>query len=417
MLTLKDDKRRKIMAISIERKQFPLLNVKQHAPAIVGWGAHKMAGKECQEKGIKHTLLVTTGLRGTGIVDEVEGVLKANGIAVTRFENVTSSPKDFEVKEGIQVYLDAGCDGVVSVGGGSSHDAGKAIRLMATNDGAKTDLRKFAAFKAPHFTTLLTTYKVITIPQVAINTTTGTGANCTNNAVVTDVKWMYKLLLIVPGIQPSAGIDDPAFMRLQPPHIVAWSGMDAFCHAMEPFIGRYNFPVCHATGHRAIKLLSENLRQAYANPANDVAIENMAWAQLIASMSFNMGGGMGMIHLLGHMVSVLKDLHHGHSNAIMMIPVERFNVVACPERFKEIGEAMGLDIRHMNPMQAADKTLEAIERLRSEVGIQQIPLKELDFTEEDLEHSVKWAMKDISGEANPRSYTAEQLRKIIRSCI
>ena len=405
------------MAISTERKQFPLLHVKQHAPAIVGWGAHKMAGKECQEWGIKHALLVTTGLRGTGIVDEVEGVLKANGIAVTRFENVTSSPKDFEVKEGIQVYLDAGCDGVVSVGGGSSHDAGKAIRLMATNDGAKTDLRKFAAFKAPHFTTLLTTYKVITIPQVAINTTTGTGANCTNNAVVTDVKWMYKLLLIVPGIQPSAGIDDPAFMRLQPPHIVAWSGMDAFCHAMEPFIGRYNFPVCHATGHRAIKLLSENLRQAYANPANDVAIENMAWAQLIASMSFNMGGGMGMIHLLGHMVSVLKDLHHGHSNAIMMIPVERFNVVACPERFKEIGEAMGLDIRHMNPMQAADKTIEAIERLRSEVGIQQIPLKELDFTEEDLEHSVKWAMKDISGEANPRNYTAEQLRNIIRSCI
>ena len=405
------------MAISIERKQFPLLNVKQHAPAIVGWGAHKMAGKECQEKGIKHTLLVTTGLRGTGIVDEVEGVLKANGIAVTRFENVTSSPKDYEVKEGTQVYLDAGCDGVVSVGGGSSHDAGKAIRLMATNDGTKTDLRKFAAFNDPHYTTLLPTYKVISIPQVAINTTTGTGANCTNNAVVTDVKWMYKLLLIVPGIQPSAGIDDPAFMRLQPPHIVAWSGMDAFCHAMEPFIGRYNFPVCHATGHRAIKLLSENLRQAYANPANDVAIENMAWAQLIASMSFNMGGGMGMIHLLGHMVSVLKDLHHGHSNAIMMIPVERFNVVACPERFKEIGEAMGLDIRHMNPMQAADKTLEAIERLRSEVGIQQIPLKELDFTEEDLEHSVKWAMKDISGEANPRNYTAEQLRKIIRSCI
>ena len=405
------------MTISTERKQYPLLNVKPHAPAVVGWGAHKMAGKECQERGIKHALLVTTGLKGTGIVDEVEGVLKANSITVTRFENVTSSPKDYEVREGVQVYLDAGCNGIVSVGGGSSHDAGKVIRLMATNDGAKTDLRKFAAFNDPHFTTLLHTYKVITIPQVAINTTTGTGANCTNNAVITDVDWKYKMLLIVPGIQPSYGIDDPAFMRLQPAHVVARSAMDAFCHAMEPFIGRYNFPICHATGHRAIKLLSENLRQAYANPANDVAIENLAWAQFIASMSFNMGGGMGMVHLLGHMVAVLKDLHHGHANAIMMMPVERFNVVACPERFKELGEAMGLDIRHMNPVQGADRTLEAIERLRNEVGIRQIPLKELDFTEKDVEHSVKWAMKDISGEANPRDFTEEELKMILRSCI
>ena len=106
------------MAISTERKQFPLLYVNQHSRGIVGWGAHKMAGVECQNCGIKHALMVSTGLKGTGIVDEVEGVLKANGVAVTRFEGITSNPKDYEVKAGTQAYLDAGCDGVVSVGGG-----------------------------------------------------------------------------------------------------------------------------------------------------------------------------------------------------------------------------------------------------------------------------------------------------------
>jgi alcohol dehydrogenase class IV len=134
-------------------------------------------------------------------------------------------------------------------------------------------------------------------------------------------------------------------------------------------------------------------------------------------MSYNMGGGMGMVHLVAHMVSVLKNLHHGYGNAIMMIPVERFNVVACPERFKEIGEAMGLDVRHMNPVQAADKTLEAIEQLRNDVGIRHVPLRELNFTEKDVEHSVKWCLKDISGEANPRRYTEDQLREFLRSCI
>ena len=405
------------MAINVERKQFPLLYVHQHSRGILGWGAHKMAGVECQTYGIKHALLVTTGLAGTGIVDEVEGVLRANDVAVTRFEGVTSNPKDHEVVAGTKAYIDADCDGIVTVGGGSAHDAGKGIRIMLTNDGPDTDLRQFCAFLNPHYTTRIPTYKLVNIPHVAINTTTGTGAEGTGFAIINDTEWVYKLILVVPGVGPSVGIDDPAFMRLQPPHMVAWAGMDAFCHAMEPFIGRFNMPVVHAVGIRALKILSENLRQAYANPANDTAIENMAWGQFIASMTYNLGGGMGMVHGTAHMLSIIKDLHHGYTNAIMMMPVERFNVVAVPERFKEIGEAMGLDVHHMNPVHAADKTLEEIDRLRNDVGIPQVPLKEFDFTEADVEHTAKWAMNDLSREANPRDITAEQIKEIMRSCI
>ena len=405
------------MAFNFERKEFPLLYVNQHSRAIVGWGASKMAGQECQMYGIKHALLVTTGLKGTGIVDEVEGVLKAAGVAVTRFEGFTSNPKDYECKEGTKVYLEAGCDGIVSVGGGSAHDGGKGIRIMLANDGPDTNLKDFTAFLDPHYTTRIPTYKVVNIPHVAINTTTGTGAEGTAFAIINDTDWVYKLILVVPGVAPSVGIDELAFMRLQPPHIVAWTGIDAFCHAMEPFIGRLNLPVSHATGLRAIKLLSENIREAYASPANDVAIENMAWAQFIASMSYNMGGGMGMVHGTAHMLSVIKDLHHGYTNAIMMLPVERFNAVACPQRFKEIGEAMGLDIHHMNSVQASDKTLDAIEQLRNDVGIPQVPLKDFNFSDADIEHTAKWAINDLSREANPRDITPEQIKEIMRSCI
>ncbi|MBW1801427.1 MAG: iron-containing alcohol dehydrogenase [Deltaproteobacteria bacterium] len=405
------------MAISLERKQFPLLYVNPNSRGIVGWGAHQMAGVECHANGIKHALLVTTGLKGTGIVDEVEGVLKANGVSATRFEGISSNPKDHEVKNGANAFLDAECDGIVSVGGGSSHDTGKAIRIMAAHEGPDTDLRRFAAFIEPPMGSEKPTFNPVTTPHVAINTTTGTGAECTNAAVVTDVEWAYKLILAAPGALPSVGISDPAFMRLQPPAMVAQSGMDALCHSMEPAIGRLNFPVSHAVGFRAIKLLSENIRQAYANPANDVAIENMAWAQLLGGMCFNMGGGMGMAHGLGHMISALKDIHHGLANAIMMMPVERFNVIAVPEKFKEIGMAMGLDVHHMNPVQAADRTLEALERLRNDLGIPQIPLREYDFTEEDVEHTAKWAINDISKEANPRDMTLDQIKEIMRSII
>jgi len=405
------------MSINVERKQFPLLYVHQHSRGVVGWGAHKMVGQECQMYGIKHALLVTTGLKGTGIVEEIESILKAHDIAVTIFDGVTSNPKDFECKAGTEVYLQAGCDGVVTVGGGSAHDAGKGIRIMVENDGVDTSLRDFCAFLDPHYTTRIPTYKVVTIPQVSVNTTTGTGAEGTAFAIVNDEEWRYKLILVVPGVAPSVGLNDPALMRMQPPHLIAWAGMDAFCHAMEPFIGRFNMPVVHGVALRAIKLLSENLRQAHGNPYNDTAMENMAWAQYIASMAYNVGGGMGMVHGLAHMVSVLKDLHHGYTNAIMMLPVERFNSIAVPEKFKEIGEAMGLDIHHMNPVQATDKTLEAIERLRNDVGIPQVPLKEFDFTDDDIEHSVKWSLNDLSREANPRQVNADQVRTIMRSCL
>lgn len=403
--------------MNFERKQFPLLYVNQHSRGVVGWGASKVAGQECRRYGMTHALLVTTGLKGTGIIDEVAGVLKSAGMAVTIFAGVTSNPKCAEVAAGTSMYIEAGCDGVVSVGGGSSHDAGKAIRIMLTNQGAGTNLRDFMAVLDPHFTTRIPTYKPVQIPHVAINTTTGTGADCTSFAIINDEELKYKLILIVPGVDPSVGINDPAFMRCQPAHLVAWTGIDAFCHAMEPFIGRLNLPISHATSLRAIKLLSENLRQGYANPKNDAAIENLLWAQFIASMSYNMGGGMGMVHGLAHMVSVLKDLHHGYANALMMLPVERFNSIACPERFKEIGEAMGLDLRYMNPVQAADKTLEEIERLRNDIGIPSVSLKEFDFTEADIDHTARWASNDISMEANPRDMSIEQIKAIMRSCL
>lgn len=401
--------------ISKQVRQFPLLYVNQHSRLIVGWGAYEMAGVECKINGITNALLITTGLRGTGIIEEVEGVLEAARISYTIFDKVTSNPKDYEVKEAYKVYAQAKCDGVVSVGGGSAHDAGKAVRILATNEGAETNLKNFAAVLNPHYTQRIPTLKVVNIPHVAINTTTGTGASGTAFSIINDSDWIYKLILIVPGVAPSVGIDDPLLMRLQPSHMVAWSGFDALCHAVEPFINRLNFPVAHATGLRAIKLISENLREAYANPRNDKAIENMAWAQGIASMSYNMGGGMGMVHGLAHMVSVIKDAHHGLTNAIMCLPVERFNVVACPDRFTEIAQAMGVDTRGLTKVQAADRAIEEMERLRNDVGITNISLKQFNFTEKDIEHTVKWALNDISYEGNPRDMTADDIRRIMKA--
>jgi len=398
-------------------KEFPLLYVNPHSRLIVGWGGHQMAGVECNINNIKHALLVTTGLKGTGIVEEIEGILKQAKVSVTKFTGVTSNPKDYEVVEAYKVYRDAKCDGVVSVGGGSSQDAGKGVRLLATNEGEKTNMKDFCALLDPHYTTRIPTFKPINIPQICINTTTGTGAEGTGFTIISDSDWVYKLIMIVPGIAPSVGIDDPILMRTQPDNIAAWSGMDALVHAIEPNIGRLNLPVSHAVGNRAIKLIAENLREVVANRNNDRALENMCWAQALAGMAFNMGGGMGMVHGIAHMVSVIKDAHHGLTNAIMLEPVERFNMIANPRAFAEIATYFGVDTRGMTTVQAAEKAIDEIVRLRNDVGITNISLKQFDITEKDIEHSAKWAVNDLSREANPRDMDEQQVKEIMRSLL
>jgi len=403
--------------IKTEIKEFPLLYMHPHGRAIVGWGGYKMAGQECKAYGIKHALLVTTGLKRTGIVEEVKGVLEYAGVAATLFDGISSNPKDREVAAAYKVYKDARCDGVVSVGGGSSHDAGKAVRLLASNEGEETSLRNFAAFLHPDPAMKVPAPKPVAIPQVAINTTCGTGADCTGGAVVTDSDWVYKMILVAPGITPSVGISDPLLMRSQPPHIAAGAGMDAFVHALEAMVGRLNFPVAHATGRWAIKLIAENLREVVANRNNDAALENMAWAQLIAAFGYNMGGGMGMVHGISHGISALKDLHHGRANAIMLVPVERFNMIAKPKAFADVAACFGVDTRGMTVVQAAEKALEEMERLRNDVGFTDISLKQLNLTEENIEHVAKWALNDINYEGNPRGMNQTQVKEILRGLL
>lgn len=80
----------------------------------------------------------------------------------------------------------------------------------------------------------------------------------------------------------------------------------------------------------------------------------------------------------------------------MCLPVERFNVVAVPDRSAEIAQAMGVSTRRLTKVQAADKAIEEMEKLRNDVGITDISLKQFKFADKNVEHTVKWASNDLS---------------------
>ena len=121
--------------INKEIMQFPIFYTNNIPKIAFGWGAHETIADECKGANIKKALIVTTGLRGTGIVNEIQQTLNYNGVSTEIYDKVTSNPKDHVVMEAYQVLREGEYDGVVLVGGGSSHDCSKGVRLVAANDG------------------------------------------------------------------------------------------------------------------------------------------------------------------------------------------------------------------------------------------------------------------------------------------
>ena len=397
--------------------EFPIIYTNQIGQVAIGWGVHETVANECKAAGIKKALITTTGLKGTGIVDEINQILTSNGVATEIFNKVTSNPKDYEVMEAYKVFKESGCDGVVSVGGGSSHDCGKGVRAVAANNGKY--ICDMAVVLDPPWMETLKKQKPNTIPQISVNTTAGTGAETTFCAAIINTKAKAKQVIMIPGLAPNIALIDPYLIRLMPQSLTAWTGFDALAHAFESYISRMSSRLNSAIMARVIKMIAENLREFSHNRMNHVACENMCWAESMAGIGLGLGGGVGIVHGLGHGLSVLHDCHHGLANAVVTIPLERYNEPSCPNRFAEMAEAMGVDTKGLTINQAADKWFDEIERLLSDLNIRTGHLNEqFGLQKKELEHIVRWQYSnDFAREGNPRSFNFEDCIKLLEDML
>lgn len=392
--------------------QFPILYAGPIGRVAIGWGAHQTVADECKKAGINKALITTTGLKGTGIVDEINQILTTNGVATEIYNKVTSNPKDYEVMEAYNVFKEAECDGVVSIGGGSSHDCGKGVRVVAANDGKH--ICDFAMVLDPPWMEERLKYKPVTIPQISVNTTAGTSAEITAFATITNTKLRSKQLLSVPGMVPTIAIVDPLLIRLMPKNIAAWTGFDALAHCFEGYLARIHPAHAAALCLRGIQMVAENLREFTYNPMNHVACENMCMAESIGGLTGALGSAPGIVHGLGHQIGGVTDYHHGHINATMTIPGERYNEVVFPERFAEMAQVMGVDTKGMTKMQAADKWFDEMERILADLDIQTGHLNEqFGLQKEDCKHIVTIFSNDLTREGNPRHLDLEEVLKLL----
>ena len=260
------------------------------------------------------------------------------------------------------MYQQNACDSFVSIGGGSSHDACKGARISVAHDGR--NVNEFEGFNKSE--------NPKNPPHIAVSTTAGTGSETSWAYVITDTTTdpdnPHKYVAFDDASVATLAIDDPVLYYSCPLDYTAQCGFDVLAHACEPYVSRLNFPPSLGNALYAIKLTSENLREAVWNGTSLPGREGMMYAQYIAAQAFN-SGGLGIIHSISHAVSAFYDTHHGLNNAIALPRVWAFNMPVAYKRFADIAEAMGIDTHGMTEVQAAEAALAAGIRLLRDVGI------------------------------------------------
>ena len=365
-----------------------------------GRGAREKLTEEIEARHFEKVLVVTDkSLLETGTVTLVTDVLDKKQINYHVYDGVKPNPSVENVQDGVKVAKDHEVDCIVAVGGGSSIDTAKAIAIIMTN---------------PEFSDVVSldgtaATKNKALPLIALPTTAGTAAEVTINYVITDEVRTKKMVCVDVHDIPVVAIIDPDLMQGMPQKIAASTGMDALTHAMEGYITKAAWLIPDTFHINAMSLIYKNLEKA-ANDKDEKAVEKIGYAQYIAGMGFS-NVGLGIVHSMAHSLGAYFDTPHGVANALLLPHVLKFNGKVCPDLFRNMGNAFGMDMSNTTDEEAVDKVVDAVKELSIKLHIPQT-LKEIGIPKEMLPTLAEQALNDVCTGGNPREVTKEDILAI-----
>ncbi|GHU27674.1 lactaldehyde reductase [Spirochaetia bacterium] len=340
-----------------------------------------------------------------GVTQKVTDVLEKAGLAYHIFSDMKANPTIENVQKGIAAFKESGADYIISVGGGSAIDTGKAIGIIINNP-------EFADVRSLEGVAPTKNKAVFTI---AVPTTAGTAAEVTINYVITDTEKSRKFVCVDAHDIPDIAIVDPDMMASMPKNLTAATGMDALTHAIEGYITKGAWEMTDMMHLRAIELIARHLRSAVQNEPE--GREGMALAQYIAGMGFS-NVGLGIVHAMAHPLGAVYDTPHGVANAILLPSLMKYNAAYTGEKYRNIAVAMGV------PGAGNEKTslkkarlgaVAAVEQLAVDVGIPQ-NLKGI-VMEKDLDFLAESAFADACRPGNPRDTSVAEIKELYRALI
>lgn len=374
-----------------------------YIPAInlLGRGCLAEAKDPIKSLGAKKAFIVTDKfLTSNGTVKRVTDLLDEIRVKYVVYNEVKQNPTVTNVKNGLEILKKEQCDIVITVGGGSPQDCGKAIAILATNGGVTKDYEGINK----------TTSKCL--PIVAITTTAGTSAEVTINYVITDEERLVKMIMVDKNSLATITVNDPELMLSKPSALTAATGMDALTHAVEAIVAKGAYDVTNSTALYAIKQIFEFLPRAVKDGSDLEAREQMCYACFLNGIAFS-NAGLGNVHAMAHQLGGLYDLPHGVCNAMLLPIVEEENAKGAEAKFRPIAEVIGMDVKEKTDKECVDFVISKIKALSEEVGIPK-SLKEIGVDNPDFDKLAEYAMRDACAGANPIFFSKEKLIELFK---
>lgn len=304
--------------------------IRSRTTVYFGVGAIAKIGDICKDlkaRGLDK-LIVMTGrgaYKKTGAWDHVTKAFADNGITYVHYDKVTPNPNTHHVNEAAKMAADFGAKAMLAIGGGSAIDAGKSVAILMKNPGKTAeDLYEFK------FT------PTEAAPIIAINLTHGTGSEANRFAVVSIEEKNFKPAIAYDCIYPLYSIDDPALMTGLSEDQTRYVSIDAVNHVVEASTTVVASPYSIDLAISVVKLVHEYLPVALKDPSNLEARYFLAYAALIAGISFD-NGLLHYTHALEHPLSgVNPNLTHGLGLAMLLPAVLKNIYTARPATLADV---------------------------------------------------------------------------------
>ncbi|MFG1400423.1 iron-containing alcohol dehydrogenase [Xanthobacter sediminis] len=327
-------------------------------------GGLKRLGALMQELGSTRVLIVCDpGIVTLGFSDTAKASLAEAGIAVDIFSDVAADPPVSVVLAAVERAKAFAADGVIGIGGGSSLDTAKLVALMIKSDQPIAEMYGTNLAKGTR------------APLIQVPTTAGTGSEVTWVSVVTDAEGRKKAIY-APQLLPDVALLDPELTLGLPPRITAATGLDAMVHAIEAFTSRTaKNLLADALAVKALQLLSANIRTVVKDGRNVEARAAMLQGSLLAGMAF-VNASVAAIHALAYPLGARYHVPHGHSNAIVMAPIMRFNLPVAMPLYAELARQTLPGRAFASDAEAAEALVADIETLVPAMGLE-IRMREL----------------------------------------
>ncbi len=368
-----------------------------------GPGSLNNLGDEVRRLAGSKALVVTDpGLKNAGVLDAVTANLENAGLSFSIFVEVEPDPRVEVALACAEAAKACRPDVIVGLGGGSSLDISKVTSVMLTNEGPIEKYFGMELVPKPG------------VPLILIPTTAGTGSEMTSICVLSDTKNQVKKGIVSEHMFARAALLDPQLTLSLPPRITAMTGMDALVHAIESFVGVRASVFTDTLNLQAIRLVADNLRQAYAHGQNLTARENMLHASCLAGMAFS-NTQNGLDHALALAIGGKFHLPHGLLTAFIIPWVMEYNLIANPIKYIQIARAFGEKTKRLTEIQAARLSVTAVKSLLDDLRIS-YRLSSYDVAREEFPAIAKatvGATRLISN--NPRTVTEADVINILEA--